>query len=153
MSLRLTNSFVPKMLPLTPFSGKIWREFLPTVMIPKDRGGGGYIDLTSRTEHEKRGGDSCRKPHSPHFQRHQIPAVGSESFVIHCDLAVCPCAGERVGANQGQRFVIRSLQLQGFHSRREGQNRDRRLGAIDRNQFPLQVVNGPLVNHRLRRCL
>jgi hypothetical protein len=44
MSFRLTNSFVSDILPLTLFSGKIWREFLPTVVILIDRGGGGYID-------------------------------------------------------------------------------------------------------------
>lgn len=41
MTLRLTNSFVSDILPLTRFSGKIWREFLATAMIPKTEGEGG----------------------------------------------------------------------------------------------------------------
>ena len=45
MAFPVTKSFVSKILPLTPFSGKIWREFPATTMIPQDRGGGGYIEL------------------------------------------------------------------------------------------------------------
>lgn len=88
MSFRLTNSFVSDILPLTLFSGKIWREFPATVVIPKDRGGGGYIAPTSRTERDKRGADSRRNFFSMHFQRHQIPALGSDGLVVHCNLAV-----------------------------------------------------------------
>ncbi len=43
MSPDASNSFVSKILPLTLFSGKIWREFLAKILIPQDRGGGGYI--------------------------------------------------------------------------------------------------------------
>src|SRR5580692_5891350 len=43
MSLRLTNSFVSDIIPLTLFSGKMWREFPATAMIPIDRGGGGKL--------------------------------------------------------------------------------------------------------------
>jgi hypothetical protein len=42
MRCTITKSFVVKILPLTPFSGKIWEEFLAKTMIPQDRGGGGY---------------------------------------------------------------------------------------------------------------
>lgn len=41
MSSRPSNPFVSDILPLTHCSGKIWREFSATAMIPKDRGGGG----------------------------------------------------------------------------------------------------------------
>ena len=47
MTFPVTKSLVSKILPLSPFAGKIWREFPATTMIPQDRGGGGYIERDS----------------------------------------------------------------------------------------------------------
>jgi hypothetical protein len=44
MAFIVTKSCVSKIMPLSPFAGKIWREFPPTTMIPHDRGGGGYSE-------------------------------------------------------------------------------------------------------------
>jgi hypothetical protein len=88
MPLPLTNSFVSKILPLTFFSGKIWREFPAIVVIRQDRRGGGYIALTSRAERDKCSADSRRKSYSAHFERHQISAFRAHSLVIDRDLTV-----------------------------------------------------------------
>jgi hypothetical protein len=66
MAFLVTKSCVSKILPLTPFSGKIWREFPATTMIPQDRGGGGYIErdtvfATSAEAEDKKWNDLLRQ--------------------------------------------------------------------------------------------
>ena len=66
---KLSNSCVSKILPTTLFPAKICREFLPTLMIPQDRRGGGGVFIMSiyprsiaRCQHIKVNGTQCGSP-------------------------------------------------------------------------------------------
>src|SRR5580700_1193088 len=49
---------------------------------------------------------------SPHLHRHQIAVRQAARLVVHGDRAVIPGAGKRIGADQQERFVVGSTQLQ-----------------------------------------
>src|SRR5215831_18079495 len=80
-----------------------------------------------------------------HFERHQVAVGGAAGFVVGGDLPVSPAAGEVVCADEKQRFVIGSSQLERAFVGADGEHGGGGVRTVDGDQPPPHIFGSSRV--------